>query len=209
MRMTREQAALLLGVDIDASVEQVHHAWRVWAKLAHPDAGGDREHFEALMRARSILLTHPAQPAGQPTAERTATQSTPAPQPRAPLRNVCCRPSARGVVVLVIVAVGSVFTALLAPRLSDFGGALAVGVVASAGSLAFQRNLLARSADTGHRITALTLAWFPIAGALTATVAYQGVAIIGLLPVIVLPFVVTVGLVNPGAGLWRPIRVPS
>lgn len=200
MRMTREQAALLLGVDANASAAQVQQAWRVWAKLAHPDAGGDREHFEALARARSILLTHLARPVAQPT---------PALHPRAPLRNVCCRPSAQGSVVLAVVAVGLVFTALLAPRLSDFGAALAVGVVASAASIALQRNLLARSADTGHRITALTLAWFPIAGALTATVAYQGAAIIGFLPVIALPFVVSVGLVNPGAGLWRPIGVPS
>jgi len=209
VRMTSGQAALLLGVNPDASAEQVHHAWRVWAKLAHPDAGGDREHFEALAHARSILITPPARPVAQPTADPTSIPPTPAPQPRAPLRKVCCRPSARGIVVLALVVVASVITALVAPRLSDFGAALAVGVVASAGSIALQRNLLARSADTGHRITALTLAWIPIAGALTATVAYQGVAIIGFLPVIALPFVVTVGLVNPGAGLWRPTRVPS
>jgi hypothetical protein len=205
VRTTREHAARLLGVDVDASAEQVNHAWRVWAKLAHPDAGGDREHFEALARARSMLVTNPARPVAQPAAPAASA----APQPRAPLRDVCCRPSARGIVVLALVAVGSVITALLAPHLSDFGTALAVGVVASTSAIAIQRTLLGRSADTGHRITVLTLAWFPIAAALTASVASQGVAIIGFLPVIALPFVATVGLVNPGAGLWRPIRLPS
>ena len=200
MRMTREQAALLLGVDADASAEQVHHAWRVWAKLAHPDAGGDREHFEALVRARSILLTHPARPAEQPA---------PQPRPRAPLRNVCCRPSVRGMAVLALVAVVATLAVFVAPQLTDLGAALTVGMAASTAAIAIQRNLLGRSADTGHRIAALTLAWFPIAAVLTAAVVYQGLAIIGFLPVIALPFVVTVGLVNPGAGLWRPIRLPS
>ena len=209
MRMMREQAALLLGVDADASAEQVHHAWRVWAKLAHPDAGGDREHFEALVRARSILLTHPAQPLAQPTAERTSTPSTPTPQPRVRLRDVCRRPSVPGMAVLALVAVVATLAVFVAPQLTDLGAALTVGMAASTAAIAIQRNLLGRSADTGHRIAALTLAWFPIAAVLTAAVAYQGLAIIGFLPVIALPFVVTVGLVNPGAGLWRPIRVPS
>lgn len=209
MRMTREQAALLLGVDADASAEQVNQAWRVWAKLAHPDAGGDRHHFEALACARSILVKHPERPATKPPAAATSTPSTPTPQPRVPLRDVCCRPSARGVAVLALVAVVAILVLLVAPQLTDLGAALAVGVAASAAAIAIQRNLLGRSADTGHRITALTLAWFPISAVLAAAVAYQGVAIIGFLPVIALPFVVAVGLVNPGAGLWRPIRLPS
>lgn len=205
MRMTREQAALLLGVDVDAPSEQVDQAWRVWAKLAHPDVGGDREHFEALALARFVLSRRADVSRWHPS-ETPVAPTTP---PRAPLRDVCCRPSARGILGMALTAMGSIVAVLLAPHLSDLGAALAVGAAASAGAIAIQRNLLRRSADTGHRISVLALAWFPIAAVLAAAIVYQGVAIISFLPVVALPFVVIVGLVNPGAGLWRPVRLPS
>ena len=55
--MTREHAALLLGVDECASADDVQRAWKVWVRLAHPDAGGDRDHFEALMHAMTTVST--------------------------------------------------------------------------------------------------------------------------------------------------------
>lgn len=205
MRITREQAALLLGVDPDASPEQVNHAWRVWAKLAHPDAGGDREHFEALAQARAVLTRGGQQASRLTHQEATST----APAPRTPLRQVCCRPNARRAFVLAMVVLGAILIAVLAAHSSDLGAAVAVGIAASSIAITIQRTVLTGKADTGHRITVLTVAWLPMAALLSGIVVLQGAAIVGFLPVVALPFVVTVGLVNPGAGLWRPVRLPS
>lgn len=203
--MTREQAALLLGVDVDASTEQVNHAWRVWAKLAHPDLGGDRGHFEALAVARAVLAGRAARPAPQ---EQSSSATEPS-NDRDRLRDMCRRPSPRGTLAIVLAALGSVIAVAIAPSLSDFGAALAVATAACVCAVAIQRSVLREAADVGHRIALLTLAWFPTAALLAVMVAYHGVAIIGLLPVVALPFVVAVALVNPGAGLWRPIRQTS
>ena len=54
--MTREQAANVLGVPHDADPSEVRRAWRIWARLAHPDAGGSPEHFRRLAQARDALL---------------------------------------------------------------------------------------------------------------------------------------------------------
>ena len=59
--MTREHAALLLGVDECASADDVQRAWKVWVRLAHPDAGGGRDHVEAMMYARRCLLARVVQ----------------------------------------------------------------------------------------------------------------------------------------------------
>lgn len=205
MRVTREQAALLLGVDSDASAEQVNHAWRVWVKLAHPDTGGDREHFEALAEARSVLLR------SHPTAIRATQQepSSPSPAPRTPLRDVCCRPGAHRVVAMVAALLGAIVVAVFVSHVSDLAAAVAVGVASCGVAITIQRSVLTHVADTGHRITILTVAWLPVAAVLAAVALLQGVSIIGLLPVVALPFAVSVGLVNPGAGLWRPIRRAS
>lgn len=205
MRMTREQAALLLGVDADATVEQVNHAWRVWAKLAHPDTGGDREHFEALVRARFVLSRRADVPGLQPSP----TSASPSAPPRIPLLRVCHRPSTPGVIAIAITVVGSVLAALASPHLSEIGAAAVVGAAACGAALVIQRTILVPEADTGHRIALLALAWLPIAAVLAIAAAHQGISIIDFLPVVALPFVVAVGLVNPGAGLWRPVRLPS
>ena len=194
MRMTREQAALLLGVRSQASSEEVNHAWRVWAKLAHPDAGGDREHFEALAHARSVLLS------------RTELAVEVSVEPRASLRSVCHRPSLGRLLVVCLAIVGSSIGGIGVAHLSDFGTAFAIGVASAATAIAIQRAFLGPSADTGHRITIVVLAWLPVVAALGLGVTYLGVELIELLPVVVLPLVVTVALVNPGAGLWRPVR---
>lgn len=204
MRMTPEHAALLLGVGGNPSVEEVNHAWRVWAKLAHPDAGGDREHFEALAHARSVLLKS-APGAVKQFADHPSQQPT----PRVPLRGVCCRPSGRGMLALMLLAFGPILLGLASPHMPEVIAAFAVGAAASGMAIAIQRTFLVPSADTGHRISVLVIAWLPIVVVLVLAVTYLGVQLIGLLPVVVLPFVTTVALVNPGAGLWWPTRQVS
>lgn len=212
MRMTREHAALLLGVDHDASPEQINHAWRVWAKLAHPDTGGDREHFEALALARSVLMSsvlmNGARVQVSDGLSPGADEVSPV-DPRHPLRRVCCRPSLRGCIAIGFALAASVLVLLLASQLSDLGAALAVGAAAGGTAIVIQRCVLGTGADTGHRIHVLVVAWLPLATLLAAGASFAGVELIGYLPVIALPFVLAVALVNPGAGLWHPIRLPS
>lgn len=198
--MTREQAALLLGVRSEASSEEVNHAWRVWAKLAHPDAGGDREHFEALAHARSVLLRRTELVAGDPLSAELSVE------PRASLRSVCRRPTVQQLLVVVLAMSGCLLVIVGAALISEFSAALVVGVASAATAVAIQRALLAQSADAGHRITIVVLAWLPVVAALGLGVTYRGVELIELLPVVALPLVVTVALMNPGAGLWRPVR---
>lgn len=92
---------------------------------------------------------------------------------------------------------------------SDVAAAFAAGAAASAWAVVVERSILVRSADTGHRITVLALAWLPAATLLSLVTAMHGVPVIGLLPVVALPFVGVVALVNPGVGLWRPIADPA
>lgn len=54
--MNRDEAAVLLGVPVTADPEEVRHAWRMWARIAHPDADGDPAHFTELEQARRVLL---------------------------------------------------------------------------------------------------------------------------------------------------------
>jgi curved DNA-binding protein CbpA len=46
----------ILGVSRDATTQEIEKAYRRKVKKAHPDAGGDREVFEALTKARDILI---------------------------------------------------------------------------------------------------------------------------------------------------------
>lgn len=82
--MTRDEAAGLLGVPVDADDDRVRAAFRSRARRAHPDRGGNREvDLAELARARDLLLetTGPAeqQPPG-PAAPGRVTASTPRPQ---------------------------------------------------------------------------------------------------------------------------------
>ena len=69
--MSREVAAATLGLPVNASPDDVRHAWRMWARIAHPDLGGDSAHFARLDQARRVMM----QP--QPPAERLAPAATP------------------------------------------------------------------------------------------------------------------------------------
>lgn len=205
MRISREHAAALLGLESDASPEQVNRAWRVWAKLAHPDAGGDRGHFEDLAQARAVLLA----------AVRSEDVPTPAPTssfvPRVPLRSVVRRPGHDAWLALALVFAACVALMLSDqfmpdPFMPDPMTALVVGVTAGGAAWLLHRGLLLPVADTGHRICVLSVCWLPVAAALTVIAALQGVNVVAYLPIIAVPFVMAVALINPGAGLWRPSR---
>lgn len=203
--MRREQAAALLGVGVDADSTAVRQAWRVWAKLAHPDIGGDREHFEALTRARDVLLAtcRDCDPMNSPG------ESSSVPTPRASLRQVLRRPSRRGLLAIALMSFVTVLVILVSGLAPDAVSALMLGGVASGVAISVQRTCLGSSADTGHRIALLVTVWSAVATLVAIAATTVGAELIPVLPVFVLPFVATVALVNPGAGLWRPVRVSS
>jgi hypothetical protein len=192
--MTRDEAAALLGLAADADPATVRHAWRLWARVAHPDVGGDPGHFARLEEARRVLM--------QPLP--VVLQPTPRP-PWSSVIHAPTRPTA-----LVGGAVAATMLALL-PSLAGGGiirmaaTALPAALAAAGWSMWAARNVLAPDADRGHLMATLALAWLPLAAAQQLLAAAAGAALIAVLPVMALPFVVVVGTVNPGAGLWRPI----
>ena len=197
--MDRDEAAALLGVPADATTEAVKRAWRVWARLAHPDAGGDPQHFAELDEARRVLL------GAQPPALGLE------PTPRPTWREVLTRPAhpillGLGAVVAVTLAVVPSFTPppLVLAAAPAFLAATAWAVVASRALLA-PRGGHNPSADHGHRITALALLWLPIATAQVVVAIIAGVSLLPVLPLSALPLAAAVSAVNPGAGLWRPM----
>src|SRR5918993_3938908 len=46
----------ILGVEQKAEASEIQSAYRRRAKATHPDAGGDRDTFEAIQKARAVLL---------------------------------------------------------------------------------------------------------------------------------------------------------
>ncbi len=200
-RMSVEQAALLLGVDPDAEPEAVHQAFRVWARLAHPDAGGDRGHFEELIRARRTLVSRAPSPAEPP-------EVTPVP-PRLEFSAVRRRPSVTGTVVIVVVLLAALISPLATVALPVWMAAGVMGGCATAFSVTVSRCCLDVRADVGHRIGTLMITWTPVAVVQVLIASMLGTHIFLALPVLALPLVFAVALVNPGAGLWRPIRLPN
>ena len=201
--MSRVDAAHLLGVDPTADPDSVRHAWRMWARVAHPDVGGDPAHFALLDQARQVLLA----PLPPPDAEEWH------PLPRVPLRDVLRRPDrAFGLLSAVLAAV----TAALLPRV--FGQTVSevsmeqlvvlsapAALLAALTSVWVTRQLLVESADRGHRITMLAACWMPLALLLVLVSTVAGSSMLPVLPVLALPLVAAVAALDPGAGLWRPI----
>ena len=208
--MTPHHAAQLLGVEPDASTLEVNNAWRAWVKLAHPDAGGDRGHFEALAEARAVLLRaarRGSAPRGSASAEPTRHRHSGALRPG--LHAVSRRPSTRALLGFVVMALVMPLTVLIAPGLSAVATGFVIGIVAAAGAVLVARSVLRPIADTGHRITVLFSSWLPIVAVLAVSAHALGAGVIEVLPVIALPFVACIAAVNPGAGLWRPIGSSS
>ncbi len=202
--MTRDEAAALLGVPLDADSDAVRHAWRVWARLAHPDTGGDAQHFARLDEARRVLLT-PAPPHVQPSSVREPDAWT-AP-PRAELRGMLRTPARP--VTLAALAMAALLLATL-PALLDPAVGLALAAVPAALAAAIwaasaTRAILDPVADPGHRMAVLALTWLPVCALQLVVSALAGAGLITVLPLLALPLVIAVAAVNPGAGLWRPI----
>lgn len=198
--MSRSEAAGLLGVDPSADADTVRHAWRMWARVAHPDVGGDPEHFARLDRARRVLM----EPLPYvPTVEWK-------PRPRQPLRSVLRQP-ARPMGLILAATV----TLLMATLPGAMPGPVSLGtlvvtatpaaVLAALTAVWTARQVLAPDADRGHRITLLAGVWLPLAVLLVAVSTLTGASMLPVLPVLALPLVAAVASLDPGAGLWRPI----
>ena len=176
----------------------------MWVRLAHPDVGGDRDHFEALMRARQILLANVVQAnAVKADIAPAAEQAVP---DRPSLRSVIRRPSGRAAIVpvsLVAVALASpAVTLSLTPWLS----AAIMGVCAAGFAVGATRALLGDRGDVGHRITCVSVLWLPVACGQVGLSASLGSDIVLMLPVLAVPLVASVAWMNAGTGLWMPVR---
>lgn len=189
--MDRNEAAALLGVAADADVDAVKRAWRVWARLAHPDAGGDPENFARLDEARRILLRPPLK-----SFE---------PAPRESWRAVLTRPAHP---LLLALGAGAAVALAAIPAIAMqplFIAAAPAFIAATTWAVLATRAVLERQADHGHRITALALLWLPIAAAQVLVSIIAGTSLVPVLPLSALPLAAAVSAVNPGAGLWRPV----
>ena len=202
--MTREHAALLLGVDESASADDVQRAWKVWVRLAHPDAGGDRDHFEALMHARRVLLASVVQ------ANAVEADAAPAAEHAAPdrpsLRSVVRRPSRGAAIVLVGVAVIALASPVATLSLAPWVSALIMGGCAAGFAVGATRALLGDRGDVGHRIMCIWALWLPFACGQVGLSASLGSDIVLMLPVLAVPLVASVAWMNAGVGLWTPVR---
>lgn len=54
--MTREEAAAILGVDVNATKTAITHAFVIASHKAHPDKGGSSEAMQKVLEARTVLL---------------------------------------------------------------------------------------------------------------------------------------------------------
>ena len=202
--MTREHAALLLGVDENSSADDVQRAWKVWVRLAHPDAGGDRDHFEALMHARRVLLASVVQVnAVEADAAPAAEHAVP---DRPSLRSVVRRPSRGAAIVLVGVAVIALASPVATLSLAPWVSALIMGGCAAGFAVGATRALLGDRGDVGHRIMCIWALWLPFACGQVGLSASLGSDIVLMLPVLAVPLVASIAWMNAGAGLWTPVR---
>lgn len=129
----RVQAAVLLGVAIDAAEAEVMRAWRVAIKAAHPDAGGDAEQFAEATDARDVLLEPMPIEAAEPKPEVAATAARATRPELGPMRFgllVVTPPLAAAVVVVAYVLSPGLGVAVLAVYVS---GVVAHAVYVAAG----------------------------------------------------------------------------
>ena len=202
--MTREHAALLLGVDENSSADDVQRAWKVWVRLAHPDAGGDRDHFEALMHARRVLLASVVRANAVEAGTASATEHAVPDRPS--LRSVVRRPSRGAAIVLVGVAVIALASPVATLSLAPWVSALIMGGCAAGFAVGATRALLGDRGDVGHRIMCISTLWLPVACGQVGLSASLGSDIVLMLPVLAVPLVASVAWMNAGAGLWTPVR---
>lgn len=191
--MDSVEAAKILGVPVDASAGQVRRAWRMWARAAHPDVGGDSAHFAQLDEARRILLRRRL--AQHPVAS--------APPPRASLRTMVRRPRhpARLVVVAGAAIIASAFPAFGTAPLAL--AAAPAAILAGLWAVLSANELLSPAADAGHRIAVIALAWIPIVGLQLLASTAVGTSLLPVMPLVALPLAAVVAAMNLGAGFRR------
>lgn len=187
--LRRDDAARLLGVSRDADATTVRRAFRAWASLSHPDHGGDPRAFRALCAARDTLLV-------------AAVETDRGPQPRQAWRTVLIRPRTVDAAVLALGGIVAVATVVAAGWIDVAWGVIPAAVLAAAWCVAVSR-LLLRGADHGHIIVVRSWAWVAVTSAQMVLAGALGIAVIEVLPLLVLPFVMVIAAVNPGAGLRR------
>jgi hypothetical protein len=193
-RVNRDEAAYLLGVPANADPDVIRHAWRLWARIAHPDVDGDPDHFAQLDAARRILL--------QPFPTSAVVIAA---RPRESWSQVVRRPAHPfalvlvGIVAILIAAFAGVSSLPFLVTVAACSCAAAVWAVWA------MLEILSTSADHGHRIAALALLWLPIACMQVLVSTFVAASFVSVLPILALPLVAVVALANPGAGLWRPV----
>lgn len=194
--MDRADAAALLGVPIDADAGEVRRAYRMWVRVAHPDAGGDPLHFARLTQARRTML--------RPAPRRMASTKAESPAPRAPLSTMVRLPSTWP---LLAIGAGGVVALALLPALGVAVplAAFIAGTVTAAWAVLATRGSLRTGADAGHRIAMYALTWLPLATAITMVSLVFGTDLVMMLPLLALPFAAVISWQNAGVGLWRPI----
>ena len=101
--------------------------------------------------------------------------------------------------VLMVFSVSAILVALVVPVLL---GLAVAAIAATVTSVAVGRVLLGNP-DHGHVIVTRTIAWIAITGLQCVVAALAGIPAFEALPLLAVPFVASIAMVNPGAGLWR------
>jgi len=194
--VNREEAATLLGVDVDADLDEVRRAWRLWAKVAHPDAGGDPAHFAHLHHARQVLLRSAASAVPVNYTDSVMLHS------RARIRGVIRWPDHP--FLLVATAFAALGTAVvphsLPPTVPLWLAAAPAALSSSAWAVLAARSLLVDHADRGHRISLLMVAWLPLVIGQLAVSSLLTTSLLPVLPLLALPIVAVVAWMNREAG---------
>lgn len=192
--MNRDEAALLLGVPVTADPDTVRRAWRVWARIAHPDVDGDAAHFAQLDEARRVLLRAAPEETSVITSSPRKTWSQVTKMPAHPVALALT-----GIAMILLPASAGYFAV-------PYAVAVSASALAAASWTAWAASeLLSKGADHGHRIAALALLWLPLAAMQIIVSILVDASFVPVLPLLALPFVAVVALVNPGAGLWRTV----
>ena len=156
------------------------------------------------MHARRVLLASVVQ--ANAVEADTASAAEHVVPDRPSLRSVVRRPSRGAALVLVGVAVIALASPVVTLSLAPWLSAAIMGVYAAGFAAGATRALLADRGDVGHRITCVSLLWLPVACGQVGLSASLGSDIMLMLPVLAVSLVVAVAWMNPGAGLWMPVR---
>ncbi|MFM8240587.1 MAG: hypothetical protein ACKOAW_09775 [Actinomycetota bacterium] len=194
--MHRAEAAAVLGLGDRPTPDEIKRAWRLWAREAHPDFGGNESEFARLCEARTVLMEPLAGDPGVASAR---------PAPRRAWRDVLVRPDSRGALQLACLCAMSLVAVLVASLFPMPWGLSGAAVIATATCVVASRRLLSGS-DHGHVIVVRSVAWITITALQCGLAALVGIPAFEALPLLAVPFVACISLVNPGAGLWRPAR---